>query len=66
MSKHRELINKGIELANKGMYDKDARRQLIKAHFIRELPNYKFIGDLYKDLARKYGCAVSHVRFVCK
>ena len=66
MSKHQELINESLKLANKGMYHKDAIDEVIKSDFLNQYHNTDSLMALYKTLSIKYGKSVDVIMRICK
>ena len=62
MLKRQAHIKEALELADKGMYEKDAINEVIKADFYNQLPNAKSLMLLYKKLSRKYGISSTSVQ----
>jgi len=66
MSKHQELINESLKLANKGMYHKDAIDEVIKSDFLNQYHSADSLMALYKTLSTKYGKSVDVIMRICK
>ena len=58
-------IKEALELAEKGMYAKDAINEVIKADFYNQLPNAKSLMILYRKLGNKYGVSSTSIQRIC-
>ena len=55
MLNKQELINKSLELADKGAFDRKNIKSLIKEDFNRQIAENGHLLKLYDKLAAKYG-----------
>lgn len=65
MSKRQQLIKECKELANKGAFQENILKDVIKSDFLDNLPLFEKRMDLYAFLAIKYGKSTKTIRNIC-
>ena len=65
MSKHQQLINKGLELADKGLFTKKNIDSVIKTDFMNQYNSAKNLMSLYKKLSKKYDKGICTIMKIC-
>jgi hypothetical protein len=59
------IIKKGLEIANSGIFKKENIEIIIKADFMNNYHSTKNLMSLYKILANKYGKSSRTIMTIC-